>query len=252
MVEGDSLENCCAPWVPWVRILLPPPFLYIHAYRQLKSYKFKRKSVMSHIDAFSHTDAFCEDAFDWKTFDTFCMNLCLEQAYLARANDEVPVGALVVYAPRNRETRKLVAPPRVISFGRNRREELQDPSAHAEFLAMEKASRRLGTWRLQDCIVYVTLEPCVMCAGLMVQSRIARCVYGAADGKGGGITSLYQIGTDARLNHVFRVTSGVREQQCRAILHDYFAGKRKRVKLIKNVHAYTCAQYGADKKGSSR
>lgn len=163
--------------------------------------------------------------------DEFYMNLALEQAYLARANDEVPVGAVVVYAPRDRGSRKLIASPQVISFARNRREEDQDPKAHAEFLAIEEASWRLGTWRLEDCIVYVTLEPCLMCAGLMIQSRISRCVYGAADPKGGALGSVYRLQDDARLNHSFLVSSGVCGKQCSAILHDYFSVKRERGKF---------------------
>lgn len=179
---------------------------------------------------------------DWDAFDRRCMNLCLDQAKLAGANDEVPVGAAVVYAPRDKGSGLLLAHPQVVSLGRNRRERDQDPKAHAEFLAVEAAVARLGTWRLEDCIVYVTLEPCVMCAGLMVQSRIARCVFGAADAKGGALGSLYSLNDDDRLNHSFDVTSGVREQQCRAILHDYFAGKRMRVKLKpKRAIAHTSA-----------
>lgn len=159
------------------------------------------------------------------------MDLCLDQAKLARANDEVPVGAAVVYAPRDKGSGLLLARPYVVSLDRNRRERNQDPKAHAEFLAIETAVARLGTWHLEDCIVYVTLEPCVMCAGLMIQSRIARCVFGATDAKGGALVSSYSLSDDDRLNHSFDVTFGVREQQCRAILHDYFAGKRMRVKL---------------------
>lgn len=121
----------------------------------------------------------------------------------------MPIGAVVVYEPIDRGTRRPLAEPRVIARGRNRREADRDPAGHAEFLAMKEAARVLDAWRLTDCTVYVTLEPCIMCAGLMHQARIARCVYGAPDQKAGAVGTLYDIHADGRLNHQFEVTGGV-------------------------------------------
>ncbi len=129
--------------------------------------------------------------------DTYFMNLALAQAKKAEELDEVPIGAVVVYENQ------------VIAQGYNRREVDNDPAGHAEFIAMKQASEKLGVWRLSGCTVYVTLEPCLMCAGLMYQARIDRCVYGAADPKAGALGSLYSVNEDDRLNHTFDVTSGV-------------------------------------------
>ena len=98
----------------------------------------------------------------------------------------------------------------------------------AGFLAMKEAARVLDAWRLTDCTVYVTLEPCIMCAGLMHQARIARCVYGAPDQKAGAVGTLYDIHADGRLNHQFEVTGGVREEECVALLRDFFRARRKK------------------------
>lgn len=148
--------------------------------------------------------------------DTRCMQLAIEQAKLAEAIGEVPIGAVVVYGDD------------VIAQAHNRRETDADPAGHAEFLAMKEASRKLGRWRLSGCTVYVTLEPCVMCAGLMQQSRIDRCVYGAADPKGGALGTLYRIHDDNRLNHSFEVVSGICKDECSALLSDFFARLRNR------------------------
>lgn len=153
---------------------------------------------------------------DTREQDSHFMRLALEQARLAASLGEVPIGAVVVLDGE------------VISSGYNRREIDADPSAHAEFSAMIKAARTLGRWRLTGCTVYVTLEPCLMCAGLMQQARIDRCVYGAADPKGGALGTLYQVHEDQRLNHNFTVTAGVLEQECATILSDFFAGLRAR------------------------
>lgn len=156
------------------------------------------------------------------------MQLAIEQAEIAESLGEVPIGAVVVFEPIDKATRRPLADAKVIAKGHNLRETLKDPSAHAEFMAMLEASKVLDAWRLADCSVYVTLEPCIMCAGLMHQSRIARCVFGASDPKAGALKSLYSIGDDERLNHRFEVTGGVCEDRCASLLKDFF--KRKRAK----------------------
>lgn len=153
--------------------------------------------------------------------DSEYMQLAIQQAKLAAALDEVPIGAVVV---RDGE---------VIAAACNRRETDADPAGHAEFLAMKQASDKLGVWRLSGCTVYVTLEPCIMCAGLMHQARIDRCVFGAFDPKAGALGSLYQINADERLNHAFEVTPGVREEECASLLRSFFREKRKRNKARK-------------------
>lgn len=156
------------------------------------------------------------------------MALAIEQARIAEANGEVPIGAVVVHEPIDKATRKPLSEPQIIAVGHNLRETLKDPSAHAEFIAMLSASKELDAWRLTDCTVYVTLEPCIMCAGLMHQSRIARCVFGASDRKAGALGTLYSINEDVRLNHRFEVTAGVLEEECAALLTDFFKKKRDR------------------------
>jgi len=126
----------------------------------------------------------------------------------------VPIGAVVV------------CDGKVIASACNRREIDADPSAHAEFRALLEASRKLKRWRLTGCTVYVTLEPCLMCAGLMQQARIDRCVFGAPDPKAGALGTLYSVHDDERLNHSFEVTSGVCEQECATLLKDFFSGLR--------------------------
>ena len=125
------------------------------------------------------------------------MQIALDEARIAAEEGEVPIGAVVVHDGE------------VIARAHNRRETDADPSAHAEFRAMLEAARALGRWRLTGCTVYVTVEPCLMCAGLMVNARIDRCVYGAADPKGGAVGTLFDVSDDPRLNHSFRVTPGV-------------------------------------------
>lgn len=142
------------------------------------------------------------------------MREALAEARAAAAVGEVPIGAVVVRAGE------------IVAREHNRRELDQDPSAHAEFAAVCTAAQALGRWRLSDCTVYVTLEPCCMCAGLMVNARVGRCVYGAADAKAGALGSLYDLNADSRLNHRFNVTAGVLADECRAVLSSYFAGLR--------------------------
>ena len=156
------------------------------------------------------------------------MRIALEEARLAADADEVPIGAVVVYEPIDPGTRKPLAEPQIIARAGNRRERAKDPAGHAEFVAMLEAAKRLDVWRLSDCTVYVTLEPCIMCAGLMHQARIRRCVYGAPDPKAGALGTLYRINEDERLNHTFQVTPGVLEDECVSLLKGFFAAKRKK------------------------
>lgn len=142
------------------------------------------------------------------------MREALAEARAAAAVGEVPIGAVVVCAGE------------IVAQAHNRRELDQDPSAHAEFAALCAAARSLGRWRLSDCTVYVTLEPCCMCAGLMVNARVGRCVYGATDAKAGALGSLYDLNADSRLNHRFNVHAGVLADECREVLSDYFSGLR--------------------------
>ena len=142
------------------------------------------------------------------------MREALAEAHAAAVVGEVPIGAVVVRAGE------------IVARAHNRRELDQNPSAHAEFAALCAAAQSLGRWRLFDCTVYVTLEPCCMCAGLMVNARVGRCVYGAADAKAGALGSLYDLNADSRLNHRFNVTAGVLADECRAVLSGYFAGLR--------------------------
>lgn len=154
------------------------------------------------------------------------MNLAMEEARAAAAEGEVPVGAVVVYAPYDPATRAPLASPRVIAKAHNMREMRKDASAHAEFLALQQAMCELDAWRLTGCHVYVTLEPCVMCAGLMQQARIERCVFGAYDKKGGALGTLFAIHEDARLNHSFEAMGGVDEEACAALLKKFFQERR--------------------------
>lgn len=148
------------------------------------------------------------------------MQLALLEAAAAAAEGEVPIGAVVV------------CDGEVIASAHNRREVDNSPSAHAEFLAMEEASRVLKRWRLTGCTVYVTLEPCLMCAGLMVNSRIDRCVFGACDPKGGALGTLYDVSCDSRLNHEFQVASGVLADEAAAQLKAFFRERRQRSSSI--------------------
>ena len=151
------------------------------------------------------------------------MREALEEARLAAEEGEVPIGAVVVCGGE------------VVARAHNRRETDLDPSAHAEFSAMVAASRALGRWRLSGCTVYVTLEPCLMCAGLMVNARIDRCVYGAADPKGGALGTLYDVSHDSRLNHEFEVESGVLGEEAADQLRDFFRARRAQAKAAKRA-----------------
>lgn len=148
--------------------------------------------------------------------DAVYMAMALDEARAAAAEGETPVGAVVV------------CDGAVISRARNARESAADPTAHAELIAVREAATRLGRWRLSDCTVYVTLEPCPMCAGALVNARIGRLVFGAHDPKAGAVGTLYDLSNDARLNHRFDVTSGVCEHECAAELTGFFQTLRKR------------------------
>jgi tRNA(adenine34) deaminase len=142
------------------------------------------------------------------------MKAALREARSALADDEVPVGAVVVHGGR------------VIGRAHNQRERLKDPTAHAEMIALTQAAAALEDWRLEDATMYVTLEPCIMCAGALMQSRITRVVFGARDERAGACGSIYNVGIDPRLNHRYVVQGGVLEADCAALLHEFFQSKR--------------------------
>lgn len=146
--------------------------------------------------------------------DTDYMQLALAAAATAQLRGEVPVGAVVVVNDQ------------VVATGYNERELAHDPTAHAELLAMRRAAQALGHWRLCDAEVYVTLEPCPMCAGAMVNARVKRVIYGCDDPKAGAVRSLYQLVEDPRLNHRVQVVSGVLADESSAMLKSFFANLR--------------------------
>lgn len=142
------------------------------------------------------------------------MRLALAQAQLAFDADEVPVGAVIVHAGR------------VIAAAYNQREQLQDPTAHAEMIAITQAAAARGSWRLEECLLYVTLEPCPMCAGAILQSRLPWVVYGATDPKAGAVHTLFQLLSDRRLNHRVETVSGVLAQDAADLLGRFFRKQR--------------------------
>jgi tRNA(adenine34) deaminase len=147
--------------------------------------------------------------------DEHFMSIALSLAHGAGQIAEVPIGALIV---RDRT---------IIASGINLRETTRDPTAHAEVVAIRRASRLLSSWRLEHCTLYVSLEPCVMCAGAIQLSRVSRVVYAAADPKGGAYESLYEVADDSRLNHRPTVTAGLMALQSRQLLKDFFTQRRK-------------------------
>lgn len=142
------------------------------------------------------------------------MRFALNEAWQAYEEKEVPVGAVVVHEGR------------LIAAAHNQRESLNDPTAHAEMIAITQAAESLDSWRLIDCTLYVTLEPCPMCAGAIVQARIPKVIYGTTDPKAGACHSLFNITDDDRLNHRATVMGGVLQEECKAILQDFFAQQR--------------------------
>jgi len=142
------------------------------------------------------------------------MRKAIDQAYIAEENGDVPIGCVIVQGDR------------VIAKAYNQREQLQDPTAHAEIIALTQAASAVGLWRLHGCTVYVTLEPCPMCAGALVLARVDRLVYGCDDPKTGAVRSLYNIVQDPRLNHRVEVTAGVLRDDCSAQLSAFFQRRR--------------------------
>ncbi len=145
------------------------------------------------------------------------MRLAIEQALMAGRLGEVPIGAVITDSS-----------DKVISSAYNLRETTNDPTAHAEVVAIKKASQNINSWRLERCTLYVTLEPCVMCIGAIVLSRISRLVFGARDPKAGAVLSLYKIGTDNKLNHSIDYREGVCAEDCSRLLKEFFAALRVR------------------------
>lgn len=143
------------------------------------------------------------------------MKLAIEQAKVAEENGDVPIGAVIVYQNQ------------IIGKAYNQRQQLQDPTAHAEIIALTQAAAYLESWRLNGCTMYVTLEPCPMCAGALVLARMDRLVYGCDDPKAGAVKSLYNIVTDGRLNHRLEVTSGVLADECSQLLQQFFQNRRE-------------------------
>jgi tRNA(adenine34) deaminase len=144
------------------------------------------------------------------------MSLALEEARVAGSVGEVPVGAVIVLGGE------------ILAKARNRSIAAVDPSAHAEVLAIREAARRIGNYRLAGTTLYVTLEPCIMCAGAIVQARIEKLVFGAADPKQGGVVSLHRLLEDQRLNHTVEVTGGILQEACAVLLSGFFREKRLR------------------------
>lgn len=147
------------------------------------------------------------------------MKEAIKQAKKAESIDEVPIGAIIVHNDK------------IIARAHNLRESKQSAVAHAEIVAIQKACKKLGSWRLENCILYVTLEPCPMCSGAILQSRIERVVYGASDPKGGCIESCMQMYEVNGFNHYPKVTSGVLKEECSELLKNYFKQKRVEKKL---------------------
>ena len=144
------------------------------------------------------------------------MKEAIKEAKKAELIDEVPIGCVIVKDDK------------VIARGHNVRESKKTPLGHAEIIAIDKASKKLGAWRLQDCDIYITLEPCIMCAGAIIQSRIRHIYYGAKDFKGGALGSSINVLDAKDINHHPEVTSSVLEEECSNIISEYF--KRKRIK----------------------
>ena len=143
------------------------------------------------------------------------MQFALEEAEQAMREEEVPIGAVIVHHDR------------VIARAHNQREQLHDPTAHAEMIAITQAAAALQSWRLEGCSLYVTLEPCAMCAGAVLQARIPQVIYGAADPKAGAVQTLYQLLGDPRLNHRCDVVAGVLAEPCAQLLSRFFQERRR-------------------------
>ena len=149
------------------------------------------------------------------TGDNYYMSLALQQAKIAGKMGEVPVGAVIIRGSD------------IIASACNMREQRQDATAHAELIAVRQACKRLKTWRLSGCVIYVTLEPCPMCAGALIAGRLERLVYGCPDNRFGGAETIFNIVSNPSLNHWLQVTAGVCEEECRELMQDFFKNKRK-------------------------
>lgn len=147
-------------------------------------------------------------------YDIYFMKIAIAEAEKAFAEDEVPVGAVVII---NSE---------VVATAHNTRESFFDPTAHAEIIALRATAQKINNWRLTDATLYVTKEPCIMCAGAMINARLRRLVYGCSDIKGGAANSLYRILSDARLNHQVEITHGVLKDECAEMLQRFFRARR--------------------------
>ena len=147
--------------------------------------------------------------------DEFYMGLALEEAKKAAALGEIPIGAILVQGEE------------VIARAHNMRETWQDATAHAEVIVIQEACKKLKRWRLTGCTLYVTVEPCPMCSGAIVNGRVERVVYGCPDIKAGGAESIFNIITNPNLNHVAQVTSGVREEECAQVMKEFFKKRRE-------------------------
>jgi tRNA(adenine34) deaminase len=147
-------------------------------------------------------------------YDEQYMRIAIDQAKIAEENGDVPIGAVIVHKNQ------------IIAKAYNQREQLQDPTAHAEIIALTQAAAALENWHLNGCTMYVTLEPCPMCAGALVLARINRLVYGCDDPKTGAVKNLYNIVQDSRLNHRLEVTSSVLADECSQILQEFFEKRR--------------------------
>jgi len=148
--------------------------------------------------------------------DDHFMRLALAEAEQAAAEGETPIGAV------------LVIDGEVVASAHNMRETWQDPTAHAESIVLRQAAVKLGRWRLSDATVYVTMEPCLMCAGALVLARVNRLVYGCRDERAGALGSVYDVVRDSRLNHVYRITAGILEAECRAVVQGFFEKLREK------------------------
>ena len=165
--------------------------------------------------------------------DRVYMELALSEACKGAEAGEIPVGAVVVCKDE------------VISQAHNRREALQNPVAHAEILALQAASAHLKSWRLEKCALYVTLEPCLMCIGAILQARISRLVFGCLDPKSGAVESLYRLRDDPRVNHSLTVTRGILENDCGAILSEFFSRLREGKRVVKRAERWPSPVEGA-------
>ena len=156
-----------------------------------------------------------------KDKDEQFMRAAIDQAKIAEDNGDVPIGAIIVHQDQ------------IIGKAYNQKEQLADPTAHAEIIALTQAAAFIESWRLNGCTIYVTLEPCPMCAGALVLSRMDRLVYGCDDPKSGACKSLYNIVADGRLNHRLEVTSGVLAEECREQLQNFFELRREENSKLK-------------------